>query len=323
VVSARVGLTLALLLFAPACAPAPGDAVPYPDLAGVEADVVRAVDEARASVEADPESAKAWGQLGMRYFAHEFNPEALACFRRAEELEPENPRWPYRIGWTLFDEQPEAALEPFHRALGMQPDYAPLHEALGRIYVRLDQSDRAEEHWRRASELDPESAHAETGLGQLELSRGNHDAARQHLETALERDPKHVEAHIGLAQAYLGLGRQDEAQEHAETSRRLPQTTPRDDWLAAINVTPAGAQARTRRGLQLQRAGKLDEAAAELLIALENNPHYTIARQRLAQILAQQGDRAGALALLREGLELQPGSSELQADLAALEAAGG
>ena len=55
---------------AAACGPAPSDPIPYPDLAGVDPDVVRAIDQARANLREDLTATNAWGQLGMRYFAH-------------------------------------------------------------------------------------------------------------------------------------------------------------------------------------------------------------------------------------------------------------
>jgi len=313
-----------LALFLAACNPdtpdpsASNHGIPTPDLEHVDPDVVRAIEKERAALEANLGSATAWGRLGTRYYVHEFEDEAALCLARAEELEPDKGMWPYRRGWALFDHHPEETLSAFERALTMLENYAPAHEALGRTLIRLGRSEEAYASFARATELDPESAFAETGLGQIELERGEFEKARIHLEQAIERDPRHTEAHIAIAQAYLALGRNEDARRHAERSRKLPPTTVRRDILAAMSAPPAGVRARTKSGLQLANQGHLDEAAAQFRIVLESDPHYYFVRKRLADILVGQGQRAEALELLRSGLELNPGSAEIQRDIAAL-----
>lgn len=319
-----------VLLVAFACSPAEPDdpdeqrtasaaGIPIPDLTNVDPDVVRAIAEERAALETDLDSASAWSKLGTRYFVHEFEEEAALCLARAEELEPDKGMWPYRRGWTLFDHHPEEALAAFQRALVTLDSYAPAHEAVGRTLIRLGRPDEAYASFERATELDAKSAFAETGLGQIELERGAFEEARLHLEEALKRDPKHTEAHIALAQTYLALGRPEDAKRHAERSRQLPQTTVRRDILASMSASPAGVRARTRSGLQHENQGRPDEAAAQFRIVLESDPHYYFVRKRLADLLVRQGQREEALELLRAGLELNPGSAEIQRDVQALE----
>jgi tetratricopeptide (TPR) repeat protein len=311
------------LLLACACArDASEDAsggIPLPDLAHVDPDVVRAIEEERAALSKELDVATAWGRLGSRYMAHEFPHEAGECFRRAEELEPDEGVWAYRLGWSLFDEHPAQALVCFERARPRLADHAPLHESMATALVRLGRSGEARESLLRASELDPTSAHAETGLGQIALAAGDHEAARAHLEEALSRDPDHAEAHTTLAQVYLALGRTEEAERHAVRSRALPPTTPRKDRLASMSTTPAGFQARTRAALQLENRGRLEEAAEQFRIALDSNPSYTFARRRLAGILVRLERRDEAIALLREGLGLDANAPGLRKDLEELE----
>ena len=42
-----------------------------------------------------PRSAGAVGRLGMVFQAHDLHAEALACYHRASELDPEALRWTY------------------------------------------------------------------------------------------------------------------------------------------------------------------------------------------------------------------------------------
>jgi hypothetical protein len=54
--------------------------VPLPDLAGAEAEIVAAVDQARAAVLAEPQNDERWGALADRYMAHGWRREAAACY---------------------------------------------------------------------------------------------------------------------------------------------------------------------------------------------------------------------------------------------------
>lgn len=320
-------LALALLLAAACSAEAPAgpppadDAIPLPELAGVDPDVVAAIETAVAAVRAES-SADAWGRLGNRYFVHDFLPEAERCFARAEELDPERVAWTYRRALCSIDADPAEAAVHLERSLAQLDEHAPAHENYAHVLTRLGRDAEAEQHYRRASVLDPRSAQAETGLGRLALARGDFVAARAHLEEALRRDARHGEAHSALAQACLALGDAAGAREHAALSRTLPQASRREDVYATPSVAPAGARARTRFGRQLERQQKPAEAAEQYRIALRSNPDYYFARVSLAALLARQGQRDEAVELLREAQRRTPDSAQVRRDLERLLAGG-
>jgi tetratricopeptide (TPR) repeat protein len=318
----RSALFAAGLALPSACGPAPTSAppqeeVPLPRLAGVDPDVVEAIQAAREAVREEP-TGDNWGRLGNRYFAHDFLPEAQRCFARAEALDPERYLWTYRRGLCLIDDDPAEAALHLLRSLRSLDEHAPAHETYAHVLFRLGRLDEAIAHYERASALDARSAHAETGLGQVLLARGDLAGARTHLEAALARDERHVEAHVALAQAYLGLGLEKKAQYHAELSRTLPQSSKREDVFASPSVTPAGARARTKYGKQLEKQGKLEEACEQYRIALRCNPDHYAARWSLASLLAQLGRKDEAVELLREAERRNPGFDQVRADLARL-----
>ena len=63
-----------------------GPPIPTADTAESDKEVVKAIASARTNVRRKPWSGEAWGQLGRVFRAHEFEPQADACFKRAEEL---------------------------------------------------------------------------------------------------------------------------------------------------------------------------------------------------------------------------------------------
>ncbi len=305
-------LVPALAIACFACRRGTSAEIPLASFEDVDPDVVRAVQQARAAVEAEPESGKAWGELGDRYAAHHFLDEAILCYRRAEQLDPDNELWAYRLGWMHFMNGSTAeAAAPLERALeSLGGFYGPAHEAYGQVLVRLGRIDEAVEQFTVSSRLDLSSPQAETGLGQISLSRGDLEGARSHLEEALARDENHGEAHIALARVYHALGLEDQARQHAEKSRSLPQFGDRNDELINPSVPPAGATARTNYGLKLEKQRRLDEAAEQYRKAIESNPHCEVARKQLARILVKQGRRDEAIELLRDA-ERQGTSTDL------------
>lgn len=294
--------------------PSNANAIPLPRLAGVDSDVVAAIEAARAAVAQDP-SGENWGRLGNRYFVHDFLAEAAQCFAHAEELEPTRPVWPYRRGLCSIDDDPAEAEQHLARALLALDDHAPAHENYAHVLARLGREDEALAHYERASALDPRAPQPETGLGQIYLARGELEAARTHLEAALQRDPRHGEAHTAVAQVYFGLGREKEAQAHAELSRTLPQTSRREDVYANPSVPPTGARARTRMGKLLERQKQFDQALEQYRSALASNPDYYAARAGLAALLNRLGRSDEAVEVLREGERRNPDSAQVREDL--------
>lgn len=307
---AGVALTLA------ACAPgAPAVAIPRPALDHVDPEVVRAIEEAQRAVEAAPDSGAAWGHLADRYFVHDFLAAAAEAYGHARALDPGEPEWGYRLGWSQLNDDPEAAAQAFADVLPQLESYAPAHEIYATSLTRLGRSDEAARHYGIASRLDEDSPFSETGLGLIALERGRYEDARAHFEEAVRRDPRHREAHVGLARACTALGLDDLARQHAERLESLTRSRPRADRLGTPDLSPAGARARTQVATQLLRQGRTEEALEQLRLALASNPDHYAARWQLAQTLAEQGRRDEALALLREALERSPNFAQARADI--------
>lgn len=57
---------------------------PAVDASGREPEIASAIAAARAEVQRQPRSGKAWGRLGLLLLAHDYEPEARVCLARAE-----------------------------------------------------------------------------------------------------------------------------------------------------------------------------------------------------------------------------------------------
>jgi tetratricopeptide (TPR) repeat protein len=155
-------------------------------------------------------------------------------------------------GVALAKEDWSKALEHFHEAMEIYPDY--IHTAvtinlnLGTALFKTGQTTEAIQAYERAVELDPGSSvtHFNLALGYAE--RGLYGVAEKAMRRALALNPEFPEARSGLSSILIGLGRYDEALGEAE---------------AALRLRPDLREARAHRAKALQALGKLDEAAAE------------------------------------------------------------
>ena len=76
-------------------------AVPLVDMTEMEPQVKERLEETRAAVLANLDSALSWGRFGMVAHAHELWAEAAQAYQRAQELDPSDVRWPYYLGDIL------------------------------------------------------------------------------------------------------------------------------------------------------------------------------------------------------------------------------
>jgi tetratricopeptide (TPR) repeat protein len=92
--------------------------------------------------------------------------------------------------------------------------------------------------------------------------------------------------------------------------------------LAEAAQQPGSPQAELRgafqKAVELQTAGKLDEAEAAYKAILETSPDIPEVYQNLGGVYMQKKDVAAAEAAFQKGLELSPGSADMAAQLAKL-----
>ena len=114
----------------------------------------------RQSIEASPDLALAWHNLGVLLMEQHNYIDAVEAFKAAADLAPQDPRPYYMIG-VAYDHQgwAEPSLSYFVRSLERSPNYVPALRGAVRASKRLDMADRASlERARRALAVDPDPA---------------------------------------------------------------------------------------------------------------------------------------------------------------------
>jgi tetratricopeptide (TPR) repeat protein len=145
---------------------------------GLDPGVRLVVTAARDKVLAQPNSAEAWGRLGLWLTHLEQSLAADQCFIQAEKLAPDEPKWPVYRGQMLLDAgRPGEALACLRRAAGLPaPSPAARSVVMFRIAETLldgQSSDEAEDILREELQSDPNSIRARYDLALAAF--GRHD----------------------------------------------------------------------------------------------------------------------------------------------------
>lgn len=329
-----VGLVLA-------CGPRELD-VPEPprpaNLADFDPRAVARIEEALAKVRADSRRADSWVELGLVYASERLKSLALDCFRVAAELEPRQPKWPYREAVTLAQTgEFEEAIQAMQRSLALESGYAPSHARLGSYRLSLGDLDGAERDFREATELDSSYPGGWVGLARVALQRDRSAEALEILERLSKEDPEDR-----TFQQLMALARQQAGGEGAPSVENLlaDEEIPvwNDPWeleVRAFRAKPtmlqvdkllesgqtdealAMLQEERARGAGdcattlkiarvLQRMGRAEESMREIEAALVLEPENTTALLMKAQAIDDRGQRKAAIALLERVTELQP-----------------
>jgi arylsulfatase A-like enzyme/Tfp pilus assembly protein PilF len=151
----------------------------------------RAADHAMELVRLQPRSAVAWVKLGTALGLSRRFDDAIDAFRRAVELEPDDPRWLARLA---FAEHAAGRRDAAARSLlalakltGEQRfSYAG---ALGILLAQEGRYDEARVWLARSRPEEADYPDARFELAALEAARGNHESARRALRDALSAAP--------------------------------------------------------------------------------------------------------------------------------------
>jgi TolB-like protein/Tfp pilus assembly protein PilF len=208
--------------------------------------------------------------------------EAIPLSRRAVELDPLN----VNLRVTLADlyqwnGQRDMAGETLREALGIAPDHPNALVGLGWLYYTTGQYDLAESHIRRALEVDPGREAWKTFLAHAVVGARGLEAGWRVLEEALAAQPGHPAILATMAELQLAHGNTAAALEYA---RRGLDADPNQST-AAIMLASA-----------LSMLGHLDEAEQVARNFLARRPAAMGLHAALAEVAALRGDADAALA---------------------------
>jgi serine/threonine-protein kinase len=193
----------------------------------------------------------------------------------------------------------EKAIRMFNEAIGLDPEFAAAHAALGRCYIHHAQGYGGEEYvtlaeraLRRALDIDPASAEARLQMVHVDLHRGDKDRAHETIAQLRREAPDDPAVLYVAGMLYRLDGLYEQAMEAYD---HLLRRNPQDLVIVAYNKA---------RVLTHQR--RYPEAVAELELARAAEPDHPLVRTFLAVALFNQGKVDEAQALVEDVLRQHP-----------------
>ena len=184
------------------------------------------------------------------------------------------------------------ALDYFHRAQILTPQYSVLLINLAIAEEATSQSATAEQHFKDALRLAPLSPDSYTYYARYLLSHSRPQEADALLRSALELSPSDLTARQLLAQAGSQAGNQP-ATQTAESYLALSLERYHEERYAeaiaacrsALELRPNYAEAWNNIGAVYNKLGRYEEAAAACEQALRYKPDFELARNNLRYAL--------------------------------------
>ena len=297
----------------------------------------------RATLARNPGASMAWFNLGDTLVKLGRHDEAIAAFRRALELRPDDaPGYNDLACELVVVGRPEEAIPLFERALVLRPGYAQVHNNLGNALRSLGRVDEALVQYEKAVAAMPDYAEAHNNLACELSAKGRLAEALQHFDESIRLRPDNAVAHSNLGNALRDAGRLPEAL--ASYERALKLTPAAADVLAnyalalvaagrpadalprfaeAARLSPTSAKVFRDWGTTLVRMGRVPEAIPQFETLVRLDPRAPAAHATLGSAFAQAGRWSEAAARFRAGLAVAPDDADLHCNLAVALASAG
>lgn len=240
--------------------------------------------------------ARALVTIGNLYADHDervrFYDEAAAAARDATTLAPDFAEGFSALGFALASGKLDmrGAREPFERSYALAPGSADVLARYATFRSNLRDHGRATEVILRAATLDPLNARTFRSQGDIRHNAGDHGAAIVAYRQATKLNPTLAGVHASMGFAQLMVGADEDARASFSKER------------SAVRRLPGLAILAHRAGDRQAAEGAL----AALIAEYGDNSHY-----QYAQVHAQWGDAAKALASLQSAWDLRDGGMML------------
>ncbi len=149
-----------------------------------------------------PDSGIAHGSLGRAYQEQGLLTEAVAEYKTAVKLMPQDYKAYYNLG-TVYDQKGDftKAEKYYQKSIAINPGFADAHYNLANLYHKRGLTDDAIRQYRKVIALTPQDIEARNNLGVAFAMQGNLDQALAEWEKVLKIDPANKSARDNVRKA--------------------------------------------------------------------------------------------------------------------------
>ena len=154
------------------------------------------------------DDANIWNDAGNVYFDIPDFDNAIRCYKKAIEVDPDYYWAYYNIGLAIEDKNPDdintrdEAKKWFEKSIKIKDNYHPALNELGLYYFDNGDLDKAEEYFNLSIKGDVRYKFPYYNLGKLYKEKGMIDNAKYYYKKALQCDPKYLGAQNNLGIIY-------------------------------------------------------------------------------------------------------------------------
>ncbi len=297
------------------------------------------------AIEANPQFASSYQNLGEALEKVGRIEEAIAAFRQVVAINPQSPWSLYKLGVMLSQQgEVQEGVDYLRRAINLKKDVPEFYLGLGTGLVKLGQWSEAVDCLNKvtvgtlhATSLPPTPysplptpylAEAYFYLAEAKSGQQQWSEAMEFYQRSWEVNPGRVECCLGLVKALGKLGRWSEAVElyrrvvvlsgeSGEVLFGLGQALAQlgrwdeavGEYQKAIGLGFAGAEVRHHLGFAHAQLGRWEEAVVEYRLVVEVNPKSATVRHQLGYGLMRLERWREAEVELRRSLEFYSGSA--------------
>jgi tetratricopeptide (TPR) repeat protein len=152
-------------------------------------------------------------KAGQDFLAKNMMDDAVAAFKRAEEVMPTHPEVHTCLA-AIFTRtnQVDKALSEYDRLMKLKPDWADMYYCVGMLYQRKNMPEESMQNFLKAVELDPDNLECQIAIGAVYSAKGELQRAMDCFRKACEIAPNSPVAHYNLGEIYAALNRRGDAE---------------------------------------------------------------------------------------------------------------
>lgn len=251
----------------------PGIQIPIPAEIN-DLEVRGVIEKAKTELIARPTAAN-WGYLGMVLSSHQYDSEALLCFREAHERDPGDSRWPFLLGLSLNRRDPNQGLDFLEKAFQSNtwPNYQfGIGITLVEKLLEQDRFDEAKKYLEKIKSEGGDRDRYQMCQAWMALHHGDNDLAEE-LFSRIQKNPcARYRATAQLATLARLANQPDKAAQYEKDLLQIPLDKEWPDPLfhEIINLR-VGKAARENRIKLLEEKQQFREAASLYLKELESD----------------------------------------------------